>query len=102
MNSTSPMAVGATVALTCCTAYNAHHDEVQISGLFEIIEYHPVEPSAFVFSPTFTVLSEDGFEYDVDAGDLQEQVMPREHGKDLVMEREMELAAEAMEEAIES
>lgn len=71
--------------------------EVCLFGLFDVLEFHPVEPSAYVHSPCFTVAPmgvDDGVTYSIDAHEYDRQVNPREYGRELVQERRMVFAAE--------
>jgi hypothetical protein len=96
---------GATVALTRCPAIGTgtvDHGVEEISGLFILVEFLPFEPSNYVWSPTWVVMSartayEGAFEaptWDVDAHVLFEQVDPQGYGRMLVQEREQRLAEE--------
>lgn len=113
---------GRVVALTKCPAEYRGEDgewvKTTISGLFELVEYHPYEPSNYVWSACWTVARhnapclsvmhdelacgdagepdeqwcENCRYYDVDDYMLVEQVDPKAHGRLLEMEREMEFA----------
>lgn len=70
---------------------------VCLIGLFDIIEYCVAEPSAYVHSPLYIVCphgEEEGITYSVNAYDLEQQVDPKSHGRQLVNEREMVFAEE--------
>lgn len=96
--------VGKTVALTQCPATDDDHEDVIISGLFDVLEHHPTEPSAYVWTPCLDVcphdappegtLGEDVPVYTVDEYKFIEQTNPKLYGQILRDEREMELAAE--------
>ena len=73
--------------------------KVSLVGLFDVEEFHPYEPSAYVHSPCYTVIPhgadpDDPLTYSVDAYDLEEQANPKAHARDLVLEREMAFAEE--------
>lgn len=98
--------VGRTVALTGCLseAYNGTVDGKGeylmcsiLGGLFVVEEFHPYEPSNYVFSPAYTVVPADEperGEFWIAAQDLEEQVDPAGHARMLVLEREMAFAEE--------
>jgi hypothetical protein len=100
---TSSPYLGRTVALTSCPAFAEGSGEVAvaenpISGLFIVAEFWPVEPSAYVWSPTFLVCraggDADAPSWTVDADVLVSQVDPHAYGRQLELERDMEFAEE--------
>lgn len=72
-------------------------------GLFTVDEFHPYEPSAYQWSPGYTVVPvnyKDGdMVYFVAEQTFNEQVFPRAHAAMLVAEREMDFAEEEREYA---
>jgi hypothetical protein len=71
--------------------------EVCLVGLFDMIEFCPYEPSAYVWSPYYLVAPrgvEGGRYYAVPAQDYVEQVYPDSHARELVQERMMEFREE--------
>jgi hypothetical protein len=97
--------VGKTVALTGCLA-EAYNESANgyfpcsiRGGLFVVTEFHPFEPSAYVWSPGYSVSPADDSDADaylfwVAAQDLEEQVNPHGHAIMLVQERDMAFAEE--------
>jgi hypothetical protein len=72
---------------------------VILNGLYVVSEYCPYEPSAYVHSPQFVVVPEDGEQVDpaefiIDADEFDKQVWPKTYGRALVQEREAAFAAE--------
>lgn len=65
--------VGTVADLTDCPAWNDAGQEVRITGRFDVEEYHPIEPSAYVWSPCYLIApvesrdNPDGPWYSVDA-----------------------------------
>jgi len=86
--------LGNTYTLKDCPAYDfASRSDTKISGEYEVVEFCPYEPSAYVNSPYFLVIvpgtqdigAEDG--YGVDEWDLIEQIDPPAYQKMLEYER---------------
>lgn len=70
---------------------------VCLIGLFDVLEFHPYEPSAYVWDEGFTVTphdQNDGPIYWVNGYVFDEQVNPGDYGRGLADEREMEFEAE--------
>lgn len=101
--------LGSTVALTLCPAQKGNfegeweQDENHraifhpISGLFIVEEFQPYEPSAYSWDTGWILCRKDGdgkTSYFVSDDDLWAQVNPQSYGRNLVVERDMELAAE--------
>ena len=88
-----------TVALTGCPTSD---EGIFLSGLFDVIEFCPYEPSNYVHSPGFILTSvEDRENADapmwwVDEDDLIAQVDPRAYGRQLAQERWLTLAEDEM------
>jgi hypothetical protein len=92
-NPREPLEIGRTVALTACPAYMADGKIQPISGLYHIVEFHPYEPSAYVWNACFSVAPEGDFTEEgvvtVDADTLWEQVEPSSYGAMLRAERDL-------------
>jgi hypothetical protein len=84
------------VALVLCPATTfVNGDQVHISGLYDVEEFQPCEPTNYVLSPCWLVASRDnGIYYYIDASDFGQQVWPESYGRSLVQEREMAFAEE--------
>lgn len=82
-----------TVALTQCSAY-ADGREVTLSGLYDVLEFNPTEPSAYVYSPCWTLVPHDAVDdevtFCVDADVFESQVWPASYGRALAQERELD------------
>lgn len=82
-----------TVALTACPA-DEDGTQIFLSGLFDVIEFMPYEPSNYVHSPGFIVgrmedrENPDAPTWWIDEADMIEQVSPATHASMLVQERE--------------
>jgi len=88
---------GRIVALTSLPATNDHGERRELSGLFTLVEFWPVEPSAYVHAPTWIVAEAertDGPTWDVDADLLFEQVDPVAYGHNLAADRLADLQME--------
>jgi hypothetical protein len=88
---------GTTVYLLGCEAYTEDGFAICLIGLFDIVEYHSYEPSAYIFSSGYTVCpegSDEGPDYFVDAYVLQAHIDPKSYALDLALEREAGFAEE--------
>lgn len=101
--------VGKTVYLLGCLAEVAtdageENPPVSLIGLFDVEEFHPFEPSAYVYSPCFGVVAhgagEDPIWFYVPVQDFIEQVDPKSHASMLVEERISDLREAELEEAM--
>lgn len=93
--------IGKTVALTRLRAQVDGHQDVVISGLWEVVEYEPADFSVGFFSDFYVLESVDNGIADtepywamVDPYELISQIDPKAFGKLLESEREMLWAAE--------
>ena len=71
------------------------------SGLYEVVEYCGIEPSAYIFSPYYLICSADSPHddwedncYEIDVDDFESQVNPKSYGRNLAQEKEIELEQE--------
>jgi hypothetical protein len=96
---------GQVVALTSCPCKfridTAENIDIKLSGLFVLDENYPYDPSSYIWEACWDLYSKnddppdaDTVFYSVPHDVLVEQVEPKEHAKQLVLEREMEFAEE--------
>lgn len=95
--------VGRTVALVGCRAYRHGTNEPHlVTGLFELVEYLPYEPSNYVHEPQFIVIPDgapddtliNNQEIYITAEDLWPQLDPKGYGRHMAQKHKQELAEE--------
>lgn len=92
--------LGQTVALTLCPAEDDCGGQHRISGLFDVEEFLPYEPSNYVHESGYHVFRAGEGEtpcYFVKYEDLWEQVDPQSTGRQLELERWLEQRAEDLD-----
>lgn len=83
--------IGQTVMLDDCPAYDDETgDGINVSGWWTVEERHGYEPSAYVWSPIFTLCNDDGRWITVDEDVLIEHVDPERAARERAMEAQWE------------
>jgi hypothetical protein len=91
-----------TVCLFGCPAYRDGR-EITVSGLWDTVEFFAYEPAAYVSAPGWLLIPHGSDDADDPAGIyvddyvFREQVWPDAYGRELALEREMDLAEENRE-----
>lgn len=78
---------------------NSDGKKTKVSGLYEVIEFVPYEPAAYVWSdcvvlcPVEYSRADNWEDYivDIDVGLFESQVNPKSYGRNLVVERERDI-----------